>query len=80
VSRQSKDDDEGERHLLRGIKTISHVRVTCTVCGHVRQFERGYPKKLWDRIEKTDRLPPVWSMACKAGCCEHSAHFVDWPA
>ena len=78
MSRLSDDDDESRARLLRGIKRLQHLRLTCTVCGTVREVRRGYPIKMWRVIEHTDKLPAMVGVLC-AKCCKSHLHFVDWP-
>ncbi len=72
------DDEDGRAYILGGIKRIQTIKLTCTGCGNVRVEKRGYPIKLWKKIEQTNKLPPTWALLCEA-CCKTNPHFVDWP-
>jgi hypothetical protein len=74
----SEDDDEEHAQLLRAIKRLQALKLTCTSCGNVRVVARGYPVKLWRVIARTDKLPPTLGMLCDK-CCTPQTHFVDWP-
>lgn len=75
---RSRDEEEGRKNLLRGVKRLQSIKLTCTSCGSVRVEKRGYPIKLWKLIVLQDKLPPTTSLLCE-GCCKTRPHFVDWP-
>lgn len=63
---------------LRDLKRLGKIKLVCVNCGHTRHVERGYPRKLWDKIERSEKLPVTWALECGV-CGKNGAHFIDWP-
>lgn len=72
---------------MNGVIELTHIRTVCIECGFSKEWQRGYPKSLWEEIDKLGKLPPTWIMPCN-NCDENAdiptlaslrSHFVDYP-